>query len=53
MVLGSPWMQSMVPGSKLRRVEGGNHGFKSEPEHLRAILVELRDMASVAARARS
>ena len=48
MVLGSPWMQSIVPGSKLRRVEGGNHGFKSDPAHLKAILLELRDQARCA-----
>ena len=43
--LGAPWMQSLVTGSKLVCVEGGNHGFKSDPTHLRVILLELRDQA--------
>jgi len=46
MVLGTPWMHALVPGSKLVAVEGGDHGFKSEPAHLRAILLELRDAAN-------
>jgi hypothetical protein len=49
MVLGSPWMQTLVPGSRVRVVEGGNHGFKSDPAHLRSILIELRDQAHAAA----
>lgn len=49
MVVGSPWMQTLVPGSKLQWVQGGDHGFKSEPQHLSAILVELRDQFRAAA----
>ncbi|KAL1521956.1 hypothetical protein AB1Y20_021602 [Prymnesium parvum] len=45
MVYGNPWMQSLVRGSKLRRVKGGDHSFKSDPAHLSAILIELRDQA--------
>lgn len=41
MTKGAPWMQSVVPGSRLEVVQGGNHGFKSEPRHLKAILEEL------------
>ena len=44
MRVGSPWMASLVPGSRLIEVEG-NHGFKSDPQHLAAILTELRDQA--------
>jgi pimeloyl-ACP methyl ester carboxylesterase len=49
MIMGSPWMASLVPGSQLRVVEGGKHSFKSDPVHLSAILVELRDQARRAA----
>jgi len=48
MKFGSPWMQSLVPGSQLRAVAGGDHGFKSDPDHLRSILQELRDQARAA-----
>merc|ERR1719188_2467157 len=40
--VGAPFIQQLVPGSQLRVVQGGNHGFKSEPEHLAAILNELK-----------
>ena len=49
MIVGSPWMQSLVPGSQLKVVQGGRHSFKSDPEHLTAILIELRDQAKRAA----
>mmetsp|Transcript_1857 Transcript_1857/g.3982 ORF Transcript_1857/g.3982 Transcript_1857/m.3982 type:complete len:220 (-) Transcript_1857:494-1153(-) len=45
MILGAPWMQSLVPGSQVRAVQDGKHSFKSDPEHMRAILTELRDQA--------
>ena len=45
MVLGSPWMATLVPGSQVRAVQDGKHSFKSDPKHLTAILVELRDQA--------
>jgi hypothetical protein len=45
MTVGSPWMQSLVPGSQLRVVPDGTHGFKSDPKHMSAILTELRDQA--------
>jgi len=45
MKIGAPWMQSMVPGSIVEVVPGGDHGFKSKPEHLKAILERLRDQA--------
>lgn len=38
---GAPWMQSLVKGSRLVVVPGGDHGFKSKPEHLKAILDDL------------
>ena len=44
-LLGAPWMQTLVPGSGLHIVPGGNHGFKSQPEHMGAILSQLRDQA--------
>lgn len=44
--LGSPFMQSVVPGSQLRIVPGGNHGFKSDPVHYASILQELKKQAS-------
>ena len=34
-------MQSLTPGSAMRVVPGGDHGFKSAPQHLKAILEEL------------
>jgi len=40
--LGAPFLQSLVQGSQLREVAGGNHGFKSDPKHLAAILSELK-----------
>jgi hypothetical protein len=40
--VGAPFLQSLVPGSQLRVVPGGTHAFKSEPQHLAAILDELR-----------
>lgn len=40
--IGSPFLQQLVPGSHLRVVEGGGHGFKSHPKHLGAILSELK-----------
>ena len=43
MVLGSPWMATLVPGSQCRAVQDGKHSFKADPKHLSAILVELRD----------
>ena len=46
-VLGAPWMQALVPGSRLRVVKDGTHGFKSDPDHLRAILEELRDRSVI------
>jgi len=49
MVVGTPWMQTLVPGSQLRVVPDGKHSFKSEPKHYSAILVELRDQAKRAA----
>ena len=45
MILGSPWMQTLVPGSQLRVVPNGKHSFKKEARHLKAILLELRDAA--------
>lgn len=50
MILGSPWMQSLVPCSQVRVVQDGKHSFKSDPEHLGAILAELRDQARTAAK---
>lgn len=47
---GAPFLHSLVPGSQMRVVAGGDHGFKSKPEHLAAILMELRmqwDLAAV------
>lgn len=41
-LLGAPFLQSLVPGSQMRIVPGGDHGFKSKPEHLADILTELR-----------
>lgn len=41
--LGAPFMQILVGGSVLRIVEGGNHGFKSQDEHLASIMNELKD----------
>lgn len=49
MILGAPWMQSLVPGSQVRAVPDGKHSFKSEPEHMQAILTTLRDQARKAA----
>ncbi|CAE8735802.1 unnamed protein product [Polarella glacialis] len=40
--LGACFMQTLVPGSKLHVVAGGNHGFKSEPVHLASIFKELQ-----------
>ena len=45
MRLGTPWMASLVDGARVIKVEGGNHGFKSEPVHLSNILSALRDAA--------
>lgn len=46
MIVGSPFMQSLVPGSQLRPVQGATHRtVKAEPTNLRAILLELRDQA--------
>ena len=45
MIVGAPWMQSLVPGSQLRVVQDGKHSFKSDPVHMSAILTELRDQA--------
>merc|ERR1712048_1349367 len=42
-VIGAPFLQQLIPGSKLKVVQGGNHGFKSDPKHLAAILNELRE----------
>mmetsp|Transcript_177602 Transcript_177602/g.569562 ORF Transcript_177602/g.569562 Transcript_177602/m.569562 type:complete len:349 (-) Transcript_177602:81-1127(-) len=39
--IGTPFMQSLVSGSQVRVVQGGNHGFKSDQKHLAAILTEL------------
>lgn len=39
--VGAPFLQQLIPGSQLRVVEGGDHGFKSDPKHLAAILREL------------
>eukprot|EP00434_Breviolum_minutum_P029032 symbB.v1.2.025680.t1/scaffold2496.1/size77716/6 len=41
-LLGAPFLQSLIPGSKLRMVPDGDHGFKRYPEHLSAILQELK-----------
>eukprot|EP00438_Fugacium_kawagutii_P003138 Skav207113 [mRNA] locus=scaffold156:217020:217880:- [translate_table: standard] len=41
-LLGAPFLQSLIPGSKLKMVPNGNHSFKSIPEHLSAILQELK-----------
>lgn len=41
-LIGAIFLQKLVPGSQLRIVPGGNHGFKSKPEHLAAILGELK-----------
>lgn len=40
--IGAPFLNQLVTGSQLRVVPGGNHGFKSKPEHLAAILNELK-----------
>eukprot|EP00928_Gymnodinium_smaydae_P026087 TRINITY_DN20587_c0_g1_i1.p1 TRINITY_DN20587_c0_g1~~TRINITY_DN20587_c0_g1_i1.p1 ORF type:complete len:371 (+),score=29.21 TRINITY_DN20587_c0_g1_i1:51-1115(+) len=40
--IGAPFLQQLIPGSQLRVVPGGDHGFKSQPEHLKAILDELK-----------
>ena len=45
--VGTPWMRSLVPSSRLVEVQGG-HSFKSEAKHLAAILVELRERAKQA-----
>ena len=45
---GAPFIQSLVPGSKLVVVPGGSHGFKSEPHHLGSILRELREQYAAA-----
>jgi len=47
---GAPFMRQLVPGSKEVIVPRGNHGFKSEPEHLARILGELRTHWKVGAR---
>jgi len=41
-IIGAPFLQQLVSGAQLRVVPGGDHGFKSRPEHLAAILNELR-----------
>lgn len=41
-IAGTPFMHTLVPGSKMNVVPGGDHGFKRHPEHLSAILQELR-----------
>lgn len=38
----APFLHSLVPGSQLRVVQGGDHGLKRHPENLAAILGELR-----------
>lgn len=48
MRLGTPWMRTLVPGAPKLVEVAGNHGFKSEPQHLAAILSELRDQAKQA-----
>jgi len=48
MVLGAPWMREQVAGSQMVVVPGGGHGFKSDPEHLKAILCSLREQAKAA-----
>eukprot|EP00929_Paragymnodinium_shiwhaense_P105623 TRINITY_DN70679_c0_g1_i1.p1 TRINITY_DN70679_c0_g1~~TRINITY_DN70679_c0_g1_i1.p1 ORF type:complete len:342 (+),score=57.35 TRINITY_DN70679_c0_g1_i1:74-1099(+) len=40
--VGAPFLQQLVPGAQLRVVEGGDHGFKSKPEHLAEILSSLK-----------
>lgn len=40
-VEGAPFIQRCVPGSQLHVVDGGDHGFKSQPEHLASIMREL------------
>lgn len=40
--VGSPFIQSLIEGAQLRVVAGGDHGFKSKPEHLKRILIELK-----------
>jgi len=40
--IGAPFLCHLITGSKMRVVEGGDHGFKSKPEHLTAILSELK-----------
>lgn len=39
---GAPFLQSLIPGSKLQVVPNGDHSFKRHPEHLSAILQELK-----------
>ena len=41
-LMGAPFLQSLIPGSKLRIVPDGDHRFKRHPEHLSAILQELK-----------
>ena len=41
-LLGAPFLQSLIAGSKIRMVPNGDHGFKRDPEHLSAILQELK-----------
>lgn len=44
--VGAPFLQRLLPGSNLRVVEGGDHGFKRFPQHLAAILEELKEQFS-------
>ena len=41
-LLGAPFLQSLIPGSKLQIVPNGDHEYKRYPEHLSAILQELK-----------
>lgn len=39
--IGADFLQQLVPGSTFRIVQGGDHGFKSNPVHLAEILREV------------
>lgn len=44
--IGGVFMNQLLQGSQLRVVQGGNHGFKSDPKHLATILNELKSSMS-------
>jgi len=40
--IGADFLQQLIPGSIVHVVQGGDHGFKSNPVHLAKILQELK-----------